>query len=578
MRAKRTAVNKLEGPITDIEVELPQRRTYVKCPGCRRIIDQEQLRANLDVCPRCGRHMRLDARRRIALTVDTGSFEEWDADLAPTDFLEFPGYTEKLCHAQEASGERDAVVCGFARIGGEPCALFVMNGDFMMGSMGAVVGEKICRVFERAREERLPVVGFTVSGGARMQEGTTSLMQMAKVSGARRRLAEAHLPYLALLTDPTTGGVTASFAMEGDVILAEPGALVAFAGPRVVEQTTHKRLPSGFQRAEFLLEHGFVDLIVKRRDIPATLAELLALHAGKIPGADAPHALAGTPEPHALIKRVSGLKPRRKTAVPSAYDIVKAARGAQRPTALELIERGLDGFIELHGDRLFSDDPAVVAGIGWKDGRVFTVIATERGRNTKERVARNFGSAHPEGYRKARRLMLEAERFERPVLCLIDTAGAYCGIGAEERGQGEAIATNLVTMSGLRTPIVSVIVGEGGSGGALALAVADRVLMFEHAAYSVVSPEGCASILWKSTDRAADAAEALGLTAPILTELGIVSDTIDDTGSADEVASRLMERVALELDGLGLLDTDELIDARYDLFRAMGGDAACSRS
>lgn len=569
MKTKQKGINKLEGPVTDIPIELPERRAYVKCPGCRRIIDLEQLEASHDVCPRCGHHMRLGARKRLEATVDAGSFEEWDAELEATDILAFPGYTEKLERAQRSTGDKDAVLCGRATIGGEPCAIFIMDGDFMMGSMGSVVGEKICRTFERAAELRLPVVGITVSGGARMQEGTTSLMQMAKVSGARARFAKTGLPYLVLLTDPTTGGVTASFAMEGDITLAEPGALIGFAGPRVVEQTTHKRLPAGFQRSEFLLEHGFLDLIVERENVPATLSELLALHAGRIPAADAPHVLPERHEPHTLLKKAGRKRRRSGNEAPSAYDIVQAARSVEHPTALELIELGFDGFIELHGDRYFSDDPAIVGGIAWVGDQVFTVIGTERGRSTKERVARNFGSAHPEGYRKAQRLMKEAERFGRPVLCLIDTAGAYCGIGAEERGQGEAIASNLVVMSELETPIVSIVVGEGGSGGALALAVADRVLMLDNAAYSVVSPEGCASILWKTTDRAADAAEALALTAPRLAELGIVDGTIASSGTHRELAERIIDRVTHELAELASLKSDALVEARQAKFRAM---------
>ena len=569
MSAKRIAVNNLEGPITDVPVEMPRRRAYVKCPGCRRIIDQEQLERAHDVCPRCGHHMRLSARKRLELTVDPGSFTEWFEELETTDPLHFPGYAEKLDRARRACGERDAVICGRARIGGEPCALFIMDGDFMMGSMGTVVGEKICRTFEAACEERLPVVGITVSGGARMQEGTLSLMQMAKVSAARRMLAEARLPFIALLTDPTTGGVTASFAMEGDVTLAEPGALIAFAGPRVVEQTTHKRLPAGFQRAEFLLEHGFIDLIVERKDIPRTLCELLALTRGARPGTDAPHRFTRKPKPHALIGKIG--KRRKKDmqrTSESAYDAVLAARAAEHPTCLELMELAFDGFVELHGDRRYADDAAIVGGLAWTGERVMVVIATERGRSTKERVARNFGSAHPEGYRKAQRLMQLAERFSLPTLCLIDTAGAYCGIGAEERGQGEAIASSLLLMAGLHTPIVSVVTGEGGSGGALALAGGDRVFMLDHAAYSVVSPEGCASILWKSTDRAAEAAEALGLTAERLIELGIVDDSIDDTCSREELASRILARAEAAFDELASMDTDKLLAARYARFRA----------
>ena len=573
MSKREKSVNALEGPVTEVAAEFPERHVLVKCPGCRRVIDQDKLVANLEVCPRCGRHLRVSGRKRMRMTVDAGSFEEWDRELAATDFLEFPGYAEKLEAAREKSHEADAVVCGRGAIGGHECALFFMNADFMMGSMGSVVGEKITRTFERATELGLPVVGFTVSGGARMQEGTTSLMQMAKISAAVRRHSEAGLLYVTVLTDPTTGGVTASFAMEGDVIIAEPGALVAFAGPRVIEQTTHKRLPNGFQRSEFLLEHGFCDLIVERKDMAATLAELLALHEGVAPAADAPHTLS-----HEEPRGRRGGRPKRAPEPESAYDIVKLTRSTDRATALELLERGLDGFVELHGDRLFADDAAIVAGIGWKGGRALTVIAIERGNTTKERVRRNFGMAHPEGYRKAQRLMRQAEKFHRPVLCLVDTSGAYCGIGAEERGQGEAIASSLVEMSGLKAPIVSVVVGEGGSGGALALAVADRVYMLGSAAYSVVSPEGCASILWKDTKRADEAAAALHITAADLEMLGIVDGVVPDLGLTHaEIAHDLMRQVELALAELSGLAPDELVARRYDKFRAMGGNRICSR-
>lgn len=573
MSKREKSANELESPVTEVMAEMPERHILVKCPGCRRVIDQSKLVENLEVCPRCGRHLRVSGRKRMRMTVDAGSFVEWDAELAATDFLKFPGYQEKLAAAREKAHENDAVVTGRGRIGGHDCALFFMNADFMMGSMGSVVGEKICRVFERALREGLPVVGFTVSGGARMQEGTTSLMQMAKVSAAVRRHSEAGLLYVCVLTDPTTGGVTASFAMEADVTLAEPGALVGFAGPRVIEQTTHKRLPNGFQRSEFLVEHGFCDLIVERKDMVATLSELLCLHEGVAPDPSAPHRLSYE-EP----RRGRGTRPKRSPEPESAYDIVKLTRSADRATALELIERGLDGFVELHGDRLFADDAAVVAGIGWKGGRVMTVIGIERGNSTKERVRRNFGMAHPEGYRKALRLMREAEKFGRPVLCLVDTSGAYCGIGAEERGQGEAIARNLVEMSGLKVPVVSVVVGEGGSGGALGLAVADRVLMLGSSAYSVVSPEGCASILWKDAKRAADAAEALHITAHDLADLGLVDGVIPDLGLTHaEIAHDLMREVEIALDELEQLDADELVERRYDKFRAMGGDRICSR-
>lgn len=249
------------------------------CPNCHKEIPLSTLYANALVCT-CGHHFRMNARHRIKYLMDAGSFQELDREMVAEDILDFPGYDKKLEMARNASNESEAVVCGTASIQGQKCALFIMEPRFMMASMGSAVGEKITRLFEWATEKRLPVLGFTASGGARMQEGIVSLMQMAKTSGAVRRHSDAGLLYCTILTDPTTGGVTASFAMEGDIILAEPGALVGFAGARVIEQTTRKKLPKGFQRAEFLLEHGFVDAIVPRTSQKEALARILRMHTG----------------------------------------------------------------------------------------------------------------------------------------------------------------------------------------------------------------------------------------------------------------------------------------------------------
>lgn len=248
------------------------------CPHCGALVALSDQQENLNVCPACGYHFRIGPRERIAYLTDEDSFSELDGSLMSKDVLGFPGYDQKLRNAKLASREKEGVVCGAAKIGGEPCALFVMDPNFMMGSMGTVVGEKIARLFEYAAKHSLPVVGYTVSGGARMQEGILSLMQMAKVSAALLRHSQAGNLYLTVLTDPTTGGVTASFAMDGDIILAEPGATIGFAGARVIEQTIRKKLPQGFQKAEFLLEHGFVDLIVPRGEQRETIAKLLRLH------------------------------------------------------------------------------------------------------------------------------------------------------------------------------------------------------------------------------------------------------------------------------------------------------------
>ena len=250
-----------------------------KCPNCHKDVPLSRLWANDLVCS-CGYHFRMKARQRIQMITDKGSFHELYPNMKADNPLNFPGYKEKLETVRVASSEKEAVVCGTAAIGKQKCCLFVMEPYFMMGSMGSAVGEKVTRLFEYAVQHRLPVIGFTVSGGARMQEGLLSLMQMAKISAAVKRHSDAGLLYIAVLTDPTTGGVTASFAMEADIILAEPGATVGFAGARVIEQTTRKTLPEGFQKSEFVLKHGFIDSIIQRSSQKKYLNELLKMHGG----------------------------------------------------------------------------------------------------------------------------------------------------------------------------------------------------------------------------------------------------------------------------------------------------------
>ena len=251
---------------------------WVKCPICKNVMLSSDLEDNYKVCLKCGYHFRIPARQRIEMTVDEGTFEEFDKDMMSNNIIDFPEYTRKLKNAKINSGENESVITGVCTIGGQKTVIAVMNSQFMMGSMGTVTGEKITRAFEYASEKGLPVVIFTVSGGARMQEGILSLMQMAKTSGAVKLHSDKGLLYITVLTDPTTGGVTASFAMEGDIILSEPHALIGFAGPRVIEQTIRQKLPKDFQSAEFLLEKGFVDAVVERKDMKDTLAKLLKLH------------------------------------------------------------------------------------------------------------------------------------------------------------------------------------------------------------------------------------------------------------------------------------------------------------
>ena len=250
----------------------------IPCPKCKKSLENGDLISRLNVCIYCGYYFRQTARQRLNFICDSNSFSEIDADMISTNVLGFPEYDKKLESAKLGSKEQEAVICGLCTINGTKIAIFAMEPYFMMGSMGIIVGEKITRLFELATEEKLPVLGFTVSGGARMQEGILSLMQMAKISGAVKRHSDAKQLYICVLTDPTTGGVTASFAMEADIILAEPDALIGFAGPRVIEQTIRKRLPEGFQKANFILEKGFADDIIERKDQKEYISKLLKLH------------------------------------------------------------------------------------------------------------------------------------------------------------------------------------------------------------------------------------------------------------------------------------------------------------
>lgn len=269
-----------EGGRTSAPVQRDAGEPEKNCPNCHKDIPLSRLWANDLVCP-CGHHFRMKARQRIQTITDKGSFHELYSNMIADNPLNFPGYKDKIETVRVASNEKEAVVCGTATIGKQKCCLFVMEPYFMMGSMGSAVGEKITTLFEYAVQHRLPVIGFTVSGGARMQEGLLSLMQMAKTSAAVKRHSNAGFLYIAVLTDPTTGGVMASFATEADIILAEPGATVGFAGARVIEQTTKKALPEGFQKSEFVLEHGFIDSIIPRSNQKKYLTELLKMHDGR---------------------------------------------------------------------------------------------------------------------------------------------------------------------------------------------------------------------------------------------------------------------------------------------------------
>lgn len=577
--------------------DAPEPGAWRTCHACKLVFDEAEFADAGYACPSCKTLARLTIDERLAQVCDEGTFVAWDEEIENADPLEFPGYEEKIASLRESTGIDEAIRIGEAKIGGFPVALGIMDARFLMGSMGSVVGNRVTHLFDYATLQRLPVVLFCASGGARMQEGLASLMQMAKTACAVQRHGKAGLLYLSVLTDPTTGGVTASFATLGDIILAEPGTLIGFAGQRVIRDTIKQELPEGFQTAEFALEHGLIDAIVPRERMKGMLRTLLSLHTssyapqqelpvadqvvdaylfGEVPATQAkglfaglremlpfelPGVLRGEDDGQALERhakrelRRAGLT--EDAAPGSAWESVQLARNVHRPTAMTYIKGIADVFVELHGDREYGDDAAIIAGIGKIGETCVTIIAEEKGADLQDRIRRNFGCPHPEGYRKSARLMRQAEKFNRPIVCLVDTQGAFCGTGAEERGQGNAIAENLALMAGLHVPVVSIILGEGGSGGALALALANDVAMQENAVYSILSPEGFASILWKDGKRAPEAAEVMRMSAPQVRELEVVDAIIPEgAGPAHENPEEAVAHVRSYIEGA----LDELKD------------------
>ncbi len=522
----------------------------------------EALGHRLYICAECGRYLAMPAGARVAMLADPRTFREMDRNLISVDPLQFIDrrpYRERLVEARRQTGLREAVTTGVCEIGGRRVVLVVFDFDFLGGTMGSVVGEKVAHAFEEATRRRIPLVSVTASGGARMQEGMLSLMQMAKVSAASARHDREGLAFVSILTDPTFGGVTASFASLGDVIIAEPGAQIGFVGPRVIEQTTGEALPPDSHRAESLLRAGLIDLIVPRDQLRETVAYLV-----------------GHLSPPLLTRaRPTDLLPSVASGHLAAWEEVRLARHAERPTTQDYIERMTSRFVELHGDRQGGDDPAILGGLAELDGHTVVIVGHERGGTPEEQEAHHRGMASPDGYRKALRLMQLGAKFHIPVVTLIDTRGARADYDSERRGIAQALARNLAAMTTLPTPIVSVIIGEGGSGGALALGVADRMLMLEHAIYSVISPEGAAAILYRDAAKAETLSEALKLTAHDLRRLGVIDAVVPERHGGAHLdhaaaAAVLRQHVVAALRSLRRTTPSQLLARRYAKYRHIG--------
>jgi acyl-CoA carboxylase subunit beta len=553
---------------------------WVMCAGCRELIYGKRWERSLRCCPECGYHGPLTAIERVRSLLDPGSLDvlsfsvEW-AD--PLGFADSKPYSQRLAEASSRTGLPEAVLGATGEIEGEPVVIACMDFRFLGGSLGSATGELIAKIGDIALARREPLLLICASGGARMQEGALSLMQMAKTSAMLARIDAAGLLTISLITDPTFGGVAASFATSCDITIAEPRARLGFAGRRVIEQTIKESLPANFQTAEFLLERGFIDLIAPRDRLRAELGKLLRCGSPRRLGPAQLRACPGSPaEADDIVVRDPGRLPDEDPLA-----TVHRARRISRPTTLDYARLLLEDFRELAGDRVSGDCPAIVGGLGQLHGRPVVLIGHQKGHDPAELARRNFGMSTPMGYRKSARLMRLAAKLRVPVITLIDTPGAYPGKQAEEHGQATVIAENLKLMAQLPVPVVAVITGEGGSGGALALAVGNRVLMWQDSIYSVISPEGCASILWRDSSKADRAAAALKLRSRDLLELGVVDGVLlEPVGGVDgdpgEAARRLGMAISSSLADLEGLRGPDLRADRHARFARYGGELVTS--
>lgn len=537
----------------------PDPQKVYPCFGCKKPYYIDDIVEKNYTCPDCGHYFPLTAFDRARMIADPGSFREIANLATEFDPLNFPGYAEKRGQNRAATKLSEAVLCGKAKINGDKVILAIMDPAFLMGSMGVEVGERVTRAIELAAKLQLPLIVFAASGGARMQEGIYSLMQMAKTAAALKRFQDAGGFYISVCTHPTMGGVTASFAMLGDIILAEKGALVGFAGPRVIQQTIGQTLPNGFQQADYLEEHGIIDAVVERENMKTALSRLVKLHLDSTRLCP----IVSCDENNAATEVVP-------LAQLSAMERVRLARDVARPTSRDFIAALCTDFFKLSGDRINLEDEAIVAGIARINGIPVTVISQQKGRSLAENSRHNFAMAQPQGYRKALRLAKQAEKFGRPILTLVDTPGAYCGIEAEANGQAIAIAECLRDFSALDVPTLAVVIGEGGSGGALALSVTDEIWMCENAVYSVLSPEGFASILWKDAKRAEEAAELMRLSAQDLLQGQVIDRVIPEAQGFDKLYAGLKQDIAEFFVAQQKLAGRNRLNKRYRKFRRMG--------
>ena len=538
-----------------------------RCLFCEEEISETTAYQTYRVCPYCRFHYTLSARQRIELLADKRSFKEshkYLNSVAPISFSQRGSYRNLLSQDQNRTGLTEATVTGSCRIGGIRTMMVVLDFGFMGGSMGSVVGEKIALGLETAAQRDLPLVALVTGGGARIQEGVLSLMQMAKTVTAANRFKQKGQPFIVLLANPCTGQAYASFANLADVILAEPGSLIGLSPLRTLREVSGTPLPQDAHTAEAHLQHGLLDNVVDRESMKPRLTTLLRVLTGQ-----------------KLDKGEFKPAPRSRLKIgpnPEAWEAVTASRNGERPSATFYIRTILEPFVELHGDRLSGDDRSIIAGVGYLNGEPVAIIGQQRP------YSLNGESYHvyPDGLRKAQRLIKLAARFELPLVTLLDTQGADPGLEAEEQGIGNAIATTLSLMAEAPVPIVSAIIGEGGNEGALALGISDRIVMQQYAIYSPISLNRTLGGSNGDPELDREAAEALMLTAQDCLELGIIDSIVPEPvegahTNSREAATALQNALVRQLRAVSKLSPSKLLGARYKKFRQMGEKSAYSQ-
>ena len=553
------ALAKLTEELASLDLERPRK----DCLSCGANMSESTKYRRFRICPTCGYHYTISARRRIAAIADEGSFKEtskWIQSLDPLEFSPRISYRVRLLQDQTRTGLSEAAVTGTCAIGGTPVVIVVLDSSFLGGSMGVVVGEKVTLALELAARKKMPCVAMVTSGGARIQEGVLSLMQMAKTTLAARALKDKGQAFIVSLSNPSTGQVLGSFASMGDIIFAEPGSHIGFAPLGDLRAIEGKRVDAE-HTAEAYLERGHVDAIIERDKLKHELASVLDLISPEF----------RLTSSRRLSSEAAAIRPRE------AWEMVKLARRPDRPRARYYIDNVFANFFELHGDRVYTDDPSVIIGLARLGGQSVMIVAQQKSTegDSEDASIPRMGDITPGGFRKARRGVILAETFKIPVVTIVDSPGPRLGIDMEHRGLASAISRMIDQMGRVKTPTLSILIGEGGSEAALSFGLADRVLMLENAIYTPIAPERGAQSEMSDPGKASDVARALKLTSVDCVDMEIVDDIVPEPesgahGSPEEAARLLKRSLMRELSELAGQNTKTLVRRRQKKFRKVG--------